>query len=235
MRHKQLSPNEWQALSAYLDNQLSERETRQLEARLQIRPELQAGLEELRQTRAMLRSLPRRRAPRNFTITPAMAEKIRPQRAPRVYPLLRLVSAFASFLLVMTVLGDVALGLTTRNLAATSAPDAQLMQAQAPASEDASAPAEEPFLEESAQSQALGAYPAPAAEAGPAEEPTPDPNALRSLGAQDQPTYTPEEIARMTAAPPGMGGGGGEGEIPSPAGTVEAEATVEAMTVPEQP
>ncbi|HEX2978760.1 MAG TPA: hypothetical protein VHO48_00720, partial [Anaerolineaceae bacterium] len=66
-----LTPKEWQTLSAYLDNQLNERDRRQLEARLQTNSDLREGLDNLRQTRALLRALPKHRAIRNFTLTPA--------------------------------------------------------------------------------------------------------------------------------------------------------------------
>ena len=69
----QISPSEWEALSSYLDNQLSERERTRLEARLKAEPELRQALEDLRRTRVILRSQARLRAPRNFTLTPATA------------------------------------------------------------------------------------------------------------------------------------------------------------------
>lgn len=59
-------------LSAYLDGQLSSRQRRRLEARLEQEAALRQALEELRQTRALLRRLPAREVPRNFTLTPHM-------------------------------------------------------------------------------------------------------------------------------------------------------------------
>ena len=64
----QLSPHDWQQLSDFLDNQLNPREKADLEKRMVERADLRAGLEELKQTRAVLRAAPHRRAPRNFTL-----------------------------------------------------------------------------------------------------------------------------------------------------------------------
>ena len=60
-------------LSAYLDGQLSQAEKTRLETRLQSDPALAATLADLRQARSILRRTPRRRSPRNFTLTPKMA------------------------------------------------------------------------------------------------------------------------------------------------------------------
>jgi hypothetical protein len=68
----QLSPRDWQQLSDFLDNQLNPREKADLEKRLVERADLRTGLEELKQTRAVLQAAPHRRAPRNFTLKPEM-------------------------------------------------------------------------------------------------------------------------------------------------------------------
>lgn len=102
---KRISTREWEAISAYLDNQLSARERLRLEANLQTSPELRTALEEMRRTRAVLRSQPRLRAPRNFTLTPAMVGKRRVSE-PRAYPFLRLASAMAAVLFVLVFVGD---------------------------------------------------------------------------------------------------------------------------------
>jgi anti-sigma factor RsiW len=62
-----------EALSAYLDGQLTPKERSRLEKKLQASADLRAAMEEMRRTRAVLRSQPRLRAPRNFTLTPEMA------------------------------------------------------------------------------------------------------------------------------------------------------------------
>lgn len=99
-----ISPRDWENLSAYIDDQLSPRERSRLEARLRQSLEMRNALEELRRTRQLLRSLPAVHAPRNFTLTPEMVGVRR--EVPRSYPVLRLVSAMATMLLVLVMVGD---------------------------------------------------------------------------------------------------------------------------------
>lgn len=96
-----------EALSAYLDDQLPVKERAALEARLAGDPELRSVLEQLSQSRALLRKLPQRRAPRNFTLTPQKAG-VKPP-LPRLFPTFRFASVFASLLLMF--------GLATNSLA----------------------------------------------------------------------------------------------------------------------
>lgn len=101
---------DWEALSAYLDNQLKAKDRVRLESRLNQDPELRSALQELRRTRAVLRSQPRLRAPRNFTLTAEMAGLRAGARSGArqpmhgSYPVLRLASVLATvFFIVMTV------------------------------------------------------------------------------------------------------------------------------------
>ena len=102
-----ISQRDWEALSAYLDGQLSSGESSRLEQRIQNDDELRAALDEIRRTRGVLRSQALLRAPRNFTLTPQMAG-IRPKASvlSRTYPIFRLASTFASILLVLVLVGD---------------------------------------------------------------------------------------------------------------------------------
>jgi hypothetical protein len=86
-------------LSAYLDGQLSEAEMSRLESRLKSEPTLAATLADLRQARSILRRTPKRRSPRNFTLTPKMAG-IRPP-IPRSVPALGWASAAAMVVFVV--------------------------------------------------------------------------------------------------------------------------------------
>lgn len=127
-----ISPREQETLSAYLDNALNPRERQRLETQLQARPELRAALQDLRQTRQLLRSAPALRAPRNFTLTPEMAGlRTKP---PRVYPVFRLAFALASILFVLVVGGEMFWG----------------SPAASPAEEVAMAPAAQSFALEAA-------------------------------------------------------------------------------------
>lgn len=98
------SRREIEQLTAYLDGELSASESARLEARLKSNPELRVLLEDLRRTKALLRSLPPQRAPRHFTLTPQMAG-IRPS-PPALFSALRLASALATILLVLVLAGD---------------------------------------------------------------------------------------------------------------------------------
>lgn len=87
-------------LSAYLDGQLSEPESKRLETRLESDAELASALSDLRAARDILRKLPKRKAPRNFTLTRQMAGLKPP--LPKTYPIFRFAAAFATLLLFTT-------------------------------------------------------------------------------------------------------------------------------------
>jgi hypothetical protein len=88
-------------LSAYLDGQLSPSDSARLESRLQSDPELASAYNDLRSTRGILRKLPSRRAPRNFTLTRKMVGLNPP--LPRTYFGFRFATAFATILFAFTV------------------------------------------------------------------------------------------------------------------------------------
>lgn len=175
-----ISPREWENLSAYLDEELPEKERTRLESRLKGNPELKAALEDLRRIRLVLRSQPRLRAHRNFTLTPEMVakpgvfrNKAVTGRFERAFPALRFASALASILLVLVVLGDLLTGAPPiPRMYSASAPQAvtteQLMLKEAPVEEAARgsqlAPEAQATSTEAAMSSlAAGAYPAPQA------------------------------------------------------------------------
>jgi anti-sigma factor RsiW len=102
-----LSSRDWQALSDYLDGQLNPQERARLESRLKVNASLRRAFEELRRTRIILRNAPRLRAPRRFTLTPAMIAKQSPQRSFwQPFTVLRLSSVLAALLLIVVFLGD---------------------------------------------------------------------------------------------------------------------------------
>lgn len=96
MNHRDL-----ELLSSYLDGQLKPSDSARLEARLSSDPNLRAVLNDLRSARTLLRRLPTRKAPRNFTLTPKMVGKNPP--LPRSYPAFRFVTTIATLLLFFTV------------------------------------------------------------------------------------------------------------------------------------
>jgi hypothetical protein len=107
-------------LSAYLDGQLSPSDSLQLESRLGSEPQLQAAMDELRTARGLLRQLPQRRVPRNFTVTPKMTGLKAP--IPRVYPSLRLATVLAALLFMITFAVNGFAPLAASRLAAAPAP-----------------------------------------------------------------------------------------------------------------
>jgi anti-sigma factor RsiW len=83
----QLTAHDWEAISAYLDEQLNPQERAALEARLQNDLDLQTGLQDLRRTCSLIHRAPRMRAPRNFALTPSMAGSRRGFRFPQPVPI----------------------------------------------------------------------------------------------------------------------------------------------------
>ena len=88
-------------LSSYLDGQLGPSDAARLESRLASDSDLRAVMDDLREARSLLRRLPARKAPRNFTLTRKMVGQNPPM--PRAYPAFRFVTTLATLLLFFTV------------------------------------------------------------------------------------------------------------------------------------
>jgi len=93
-----------EALSAFLDGELTGNDRERIEKLLQEDENLQNWHEELNRTRRVLRSTPALRAPRNYMLTPDMVGQ--KDKTNRAFPILRFASAFAALLLVLLFLGD---------------------------------------------------------------------------------------------------------------------------------
>jgi hypothetical protein len=103
----QITSRDIERLSAYLDNQLDGKERARLEERLIVDQELRRDLQELENTRLLLRDLPRLRAPRNFMIRPETISKpVGVQPSFKLFPTYGVVSAIATILLVMVIFAD---------------------------------------------------------------------------------------------------------------------------------
>jgi len=96
-----MNQRDLELLSSYLDGQLSPSDSARLEARLSSDPKLRAVMDDLREARSLLRRLPSRKAPRNFTLTRKMVGQNPPM--PRAYPAFRFVTTLATLLLFFTV------------------------------------------------------------------------------------------------------------------------------------
>ena len=105
MMNLQISPKDQELLSAFIDNELSSKQRRRLQARLERDPELNQALGEIQKTRKLLRSLPYLRAPRNFTLKPEMVGQPHVDRM-KLFNTFRLLSAAASFLLILVLASD---------------------------------------------------------------------------------------------------------------------------------
>jgi len=226
---REMTNREWEALSAYLDNELAPKERTRLEARLKEDQDLRMGLGELRRTRAVLRSQPKMRAPRNFTLTPEMAG-IRAQSRPasRAYPFFRLASALATIALVLVLVGDFftakpAAVATSRSSAPITAP---LSPQEAQAATNAP-----PGMGGSSEQEPQGAVP----ENSAADQATKEP----SMGVMAQsPLGTPEPSAQplMSLAPNTKGTP--PAEQPAPAAKLaptETPAEAQAQALQAQP
>lgn len=176
-------------LSAYLDGQLKPSEKARLESRLQTDPELASILKELRQTRGLLRQLPQRRAPRNFTLTPKMVGQKPP--LPRTYPVFRFATVLATLLLFFTF----ATNFLAPSLASTASypygrgggggvDQPQVMMESATKEPALEMPAEEPAAPATPSPMATQGAPA-AEDTGPAE---PTAEASEKNGVQEAPT-----------------------------------------------
>ncbi len=117
-----MNPRDLELLSAYLDGQLNPSDSARLESRLSSDESLRAALDNLRSTRGLLRQLPSRRAPRNFTLTPQMAG-IKPP-TPRAVPIFRFATALATFLFVISFVINGLISLSAPSFAAARVPSA---------------------------------------------------------------------------------------------------------------
>ena len=206
-------------LSAYLDGQLSQSSRARLETRIHADPALASALEELRQTRTLLRHTPQRHAPRNFILTPRMAG-IRPP-VPRLVPVLSWASAVAMLLFIFTLgvglVGQHSVSMAARNAAAPMASGASPLAAatmapvvaapapMAPAATAAPAKAA-PATMAPATSAPFAAAPAPTASLAYSTNPAPadqtvlpTPTEETSVMAIEQ--ATPPAVARVAQAP----------------------------------
>jgi hypothetical protein len=118
-----------QMLSEYLDGQLAPADRQKLETRLHSNAELRETYDDLRRLRGMLRALPRRKVPHNFTLTRAMAAEAR--RVSGWFPLLRFSSAAAALAAVVLMAIQLLPGAARLN-APASAPAPAALQAAPP-------------------------------------------------------------------------------------------------------
>jgi anti-sigma factor RsiW len=154
-------------LTAYIDDKLTSKDRRSFEHLLEADVSLRADLEQQQSIKESLRQLPQIRAPRSFTLDPALYGRPQPQPRLQFYPALRAATVLAAFVFVALISVDLFLedsGLSS-NLAA---PDETSALSQLATEKAADGFAEE--LAEAAVEGRAVAEEAPAM-AIPAEEP----------------------------------------------------------------
>jgi len=139
----QITIRDYENLSAYLDGQLSNKEKASIEARMRTNPDLRRAFEEMNRTRMLLRSAPRHKAPRNFTLTPAMVgvQKRKPGGLFGYFPVLSFTSAVAALALILTFIfssGPAPLSTANAPIANQAAPEAAQQMKAASESSDTS-------------------------------------------------------------------------------------------------
>lgn len=130
-------------LSAYLDGRLSAPDVERFEKRLEEDAALKNAYSEIKHTRRLLRSLPQKRAPRNFTLSAQVAGT--PVRRWGLQAYFGLASAAATLALVLVA----GVNLFTPRFAMKAAPPAADFAIQE------AAPAQAPFSEAEAQATPL--------------------------------------------------------------------------------
>jgi hypothetical protein len=94
-----LSSKDWIDISAYLDERLSSADVARFQNRLKTDPQFNQAFLEIQHTRKLLRSLPAKRAPRNFTLSQQYAKA--PARRWGIQSFLGLASGSAALALVV--------------------------------------------------------------------------------------------------------------------------------------
>jgi hypothetical protein len=132
----QISPQDYEQISAFLDGEMREAAARNFESRLLKEPELKAALQDMQSVRSLVREMPKVRAPRSFTLSPHIVK----ERKAGLFTLVALrtmqfSAALSAILLVLVLAGDLLLNrFTLKGALAPAAPPAALdMAAEAPA------------------------------------------------------------------------------------------------------
>ena len=184
-------------LSAYLDGQLDSKESAKLESRLKTDPELESALRDLRSARSILRQLPARKAPRNFTLTRQMVGLKPP--LPRSYPLIRFATVFAAILFLCSFTTNALTPMLSFGFGASAPAPALGMGGGCQDCEGAPAQESAAATEAPATEEAFAAEMAPAA----TEEP-PVADTAPSSANTNQPEILPTEGARIVEPTPSL-------------------------------
>ena len=226
-------------LSAYLDGQVNARERARLEAQLATDPALEADLETLQHTVALVRDLPSVPVPRNFILPqtaaarPQAARRVRPHRA-WAAPFLTAATAVVSLAFVVVLAGELLLPGTGRMAYTPSA--GQVMEAPQAAREPS--PAEEVVVTVVVEAEMEKALLAPTEIERPAAEMPAEAPQEAPLAAAEVAEDEGESAEAGVPSEPGVGGGGAVELTATPAPTAVAplvEATAAPAPTPSPP
>lgn len=102
-KRTQLSSREWRLLSASLDGELSKKDQKRADRLLSYHPAAEPSIEKLRYVKTVLKLLPVRKVPRNFTVS---AEEVGKSIIPALAGALRYASAVSAALLAVVLAFD---------------------------------------------------------------------------------------------------------------------------------
>ncbi len=140
-----MNERDYELLSTYIDGALTARERTLLEQRLAAEPELRRELDSLRQTVRLIRQMPALSAPRDFTLTSAMAGVRSATRPVLPFPLTAAFSAMsAAAAILMFVFGGYFL--LQSDLVSMTAPNNLVLMQREQAQDVASVPSPAPAM-----------------------------------------------------------------------------------------
>jgi hypothetical protein len=257
-----LNENDWILLNAYLDGELASGEQAAFEARLARDPALQAELDLLQQTVALIGMAQRQPVPRSFTLDPKIYGRARSRRASASWlaPALGTAGALLAAGLICggaLVMAAGVGGVGGFGPAAAPAEEEAAEHYEAPMAAEAEGESTEAaelmvgvptVVVEAVPAEPLAEEAAPAEEEAAAEEAapaaaeeewlgtaTPGPAQAESGGAADWAQTVPPSEGEVPLGPPlgiGGGGGGGGGEVPPPAATERSAVTDTPSAIP---
>jgi hypothetical protein len=251
-------------LTAYIDDILSPKDRRSFEQMLEADGSLRTDLEQQHSIKLSLRQLPQIRAPRSFTLDPALYGRPQPQPKLQFYPALRAATVLAAFVFVALISVDLFLadsGLSSNlvardetNALSQSAPEmaadgfARDLAEEAlegrSVTEEAAAmaiPAEAPRIEEIEEVVAEEVI-AEAEALEPSDQPTEEVVAEEAAAAEEGPVSEGDE-ERQFILPQFEAGEGSDalqgtvvaGAPPAPSTTAEAQQAEPEMVTDDQP
>lgn len=225
-----------EAVAAYLDGALNDRERQRLEQEMAQDAVLRAHIEQLLLIKQSLRRLPQREVPRNFMLDPAAYG--RPARQPWVqaYPVLRTATALAAFFFIFAIAAGIVAtttsgGQTAMAPAADVAQDVAQIETTRVVTEIVTEATESLAFEADSAAEEEMAEAAPAAEAAPMvetiEEPMEEAETAEDTAESEAPTA---EAVEAEAAPSEESAVVPQATAPAPTPTVSNSPRVASPT-----